>query len=163
MPSKNSIGRYYKRHPFISKALWKKYNKSSEEKVSYEDFKAIIKASLEETKNWVLREPIGFQLPKKLGHLAINKFKTYGDFKCYSNLKTSDGKPFLNHNLHTGGYTFRIQLFLSSRSFADRIPYWHFDAERKFNRALSPILFSQKSPAYNEFMQDHFTKDYYIK
>ena len=162
MPSKNSIGRYYKRHSFISKDLWKKYKKTTGEDISYDDFKTIIQASLEETKSWALREPIGFQLPKKLGHLAINKFKTYGDFKCYHNVKSA-GRPIVNHNLHTGGYTYRIQLFLSSRSFSDRIPYWHFDAERKFKRSLAVVLKGGKSPAYNSFMQDHFTKEYYIR
>lgn len=163
MPSKNSIGRYHNRKAFITKELWKKFVATKGIDISYEDFKEVIKCSLEVTKEWVLREPIGFQFPYKLGHLAVNKFKTYGKFKTYHNSRDSSGKAILNHNLHTGGYTYRIQMFQITRSYIDRLPYWHFVPERKFNRALAPILKSNKAPLYNSFMQDHFTKKYYTR
>jgi len=156
LPTKNSIGRYHGRFTFVSKDLWKKYVKTTNSTISYEDFKKVIALSMEETSKWVLREPVGFKMPLRLGNFAVNKFKTYGDFKTYTNTRTSEGKPIKNFNLHTGGCTFRIQWFHNTRSPKERVSFWHFDAERKFKRALASILKSGKSPLYNTYMQDQF-------
>ena len=158
MPTKGSIGKFHGRYHLLSPDLWKKYKKEIGSDILYSDFKKIVLASIEETKAWVLREPIGFQLPGKNGHLAINKFKTYGDFKTYTNMRTSEGKAILNHNLHTGGNTFRIQWFKSTRRFTERIVYWHFEASRAFKRSLAAVLKGKRAPIYNTFMQDHFVK-----
>ena len=156
MPAKGTTCKYSGRHTFVSKDLWKKYVALTNSTTSYKDFKAIILASLEETQRLVLREPVGFKLPFRIGNLAVNKFKIYGDFKCYSNVRTADDKPIKNFNLHTGGHTFRIQWFHNTRSSKERISFWHFDAERKFKRSLAKVLKSGKSPLYNTYMQDQF-------
>lgn len=156
MPAKNSIIKFHGRHQFIDKKLWKKYKKITGVDISYDDFRLIIASSISEIRNWVIREPIGFQFPGLLGHLAINRFKTYGEFKSY--MRTRDGRPILNHNLHTGGYTFRIQLFKATRRFQERVPFWYFEACRDFNRSLSSRIKSGRYPSYNTFMQDHFVK-----
>lgn len=158
MPTRGSIGKFHGRYHLLSQDLWKKYKKESGKDISWTDFKNIILLSIEETKAWVLREPIGFQLPGKNGHIAINRFKTYGAFKTYTNTRTSSGQAILNHNLHTGGYTFRIQWFKSTRRFTDRVVYWHFEASRAFKRSLAAVLKGMRGPMYNTFMQDHFVK-----
>lgn len=155
MPAKGSIGKFHGRHHILNKKLWRSYKKETGNKISWADFSAIVLESMKGIREWVVREPIGFQLPGRIGNLAINKFKTYGTFKTYIRV---DGRSFLGHNLHTGGYTFRIQWFKATRKFAHRYPYWWFTAERKFNRSLAPILKSQNSPIYNTYMQDHFIK-----
>lgn len=156
MPAKGSVGKYHGRYTFISKKLWKKYNKTNNSNISYSDFKLIIKMSLEETTKWVIREPVGYMLPNRIGNLAVNKFKTFGDFKTYVNVKSSEGKAIRNFNLHTGGNTFRIQWFHNTRSAKERISFWHFEAERKFKRLLAATIKSGKSPLYNNYMQDQF-------
>jgi len=156
MPAKGSIGKYYGRHVFFSDKLWKKYVKQTGSIISYSDFKKVFLESMEETKKWVLREPVGFRLPNKLGNLAINRMKTYGEFKTYSKLKTEDGKPIRTFNLHTGGDTFRIQWFHTTRSHKDWVTFWFLDAERKFKRNLAQVLKSEKYPLYNTYMQDQF-------
>ena len=150
MPAKNSIGRFHGRFTFISKKLWKKYKKDTGSTITYKEFQLIISSSLGEINKWILREPIGFQLPG-IGHMAVNKFKTFGAFKCYRN-----GKALLNHNLHTGGNTHRIQYFKNSRNYKTRLPYWFFKACRASNRALGKVLTSSNSPLFNSFMQDQF-------
>ena len=84
-------------------------------------------------------------------------FKTYGDFKTYTNTK-NEGKAILNHNLHTGGYCYRLQMFLLTKAYIQRRVYWFFDAERKFDRSLAKVLKSNNYPNYNSFTQDHFIK-----
>lgn len=157
MPAKHSIGKFHGRHPLINRKMWRRYVKESGNKISYDLFKNIFLSSMEETKKWVLREPVGFKLPYKLGNLAVNKFKTYGDFKTYTNTRTSDGKPIKNFNLHTGGNVFRIQWFYNSRQFIERHPYWFFDACRDFKRNLAKVLKSSNPPLFNTYMQDHFS------
>ena len=139
MPAKGSIGKFYNRHTFVSRDLWKKYMKTTGNEISWEEFSKIIAVSMEEAKNCILKEPVGFQFPNKIGHLAVNMFKTYGEFKTYTNIKSTTGKPILNHNLHTGGYCYRLQMFLLTRAYKDRKLYWFFDAERKFDRSLAKL------------------------
>lgn len=157
MPAKNSISKFYGRHRFISLKLWRKYVRQTGDKISYKEFQAIIAESFKESRKWILREPIGMQFPGKLGHIAINKFKSYGTFKTYTNTRTKDGKPILNYNLHTGGYIFKIQWFLNTRSYSERVPYWFFSASRDFKRTLAKLIKGGTYPVFNTFMQDHFT------
>lgn len=156
MPAKGSIGKYYGRHVFMSKELWKEYVKETGSTVSYKDFKKVFVASMEETQKWVLREPVGFRLLYQLGNIAVNRMRTYGDFVTYTRLKTSEGRAIKGHNLHTGGDTFRIQWFHTTRSHKDRVTFWYLDAERKFKRALAKVLKSGTYPLYNTYMQDQF-------
>lgn len=150
MPAKNSISKFHGRFTFIGKPLWKKYKKENKSNISYADFKLIISASIGEINKWVMKEPIGFQLPG-IGHMAVNKFKTFGTFKCYRN-----GQAVINHNLHTGGTTYRIQYFKNSRNYKTRLPYWFFKACRTSNRTLAKVLNSETRPHFNSFMQDQF-------
>lgn len=156
MPAKNTIGRFHGRHPLINKKMWRRYVKETGNKIPYTLFKSIFEASMEETKKWILREPVGFKFPHKIGNIAINKFKTYGDFKTYTNVR-HEGKPIRNFNLHTGGHTFRIQWFYSSRQYSERFPFWFFDACRDFKRNLAKVLKGKSAPLYNTYMQDHFS------
>jgi len=156
MPAKNSIGKFHGRHPFIEKKLWKKYVKQTENPVSYEEFKLIIAASLQELQSWVLKDPIGFQFSPKLGRIAINKFKMYEGFKTFIH-KKGIGR-IQNHNLHSDEHAFKIQWFHSQTSHKSRMPYWFFRAERSFNRDLARVLKGGKAPEFNSFMQDHFVQ-----
>lgn len=156
MPAKNSIGKYYGRYVFFGVHLWKKYVKETGSTVSYEDFKKVFLASMEETQKWVLREPVGFRLLYQLGNIAVNRMRTYGDFVTYTRFKTSEGRAIKGHNLHTGGDTFRIQWFHTTRSHKDWVTFWFFDAERKFKRNLAKVLKSENYPLYNTYMQDQF-------
>lgn len=156
MPAKGSIGKYHGRHVFISRKLWKKYLKESGSNITYTEFCAIVKGNMEELQKWVLKEPIGFKLPFKLGNIAVNRLKTYGEFKTWTGLRTADGKPIRAFNLHTQGDTFRIQLFHNTRSAKDVFSFWFLDAERKFKRSLAKVLKSDNYPLYNTFMQDQF-------
>jgi len=156
MPAKGTTIRYKGRHIFINKGLWEKYVKETGSQITFKDFKKIISASFEETKKWILREPVGYRMPFRIGNIAINKLKTYGDFKSYTNIKTARNEPIQHFNLHTGGYCFRIQWFHNTRSSKERVSFWKFDAERKFKRALAQVLKSGKSPLYNTYMQDQF-------
>ena len=157
MPAKNSIGKFHGRYSFINQKLWRKYMRQSGERIPYAQFKAIITASIKEQRRWILREPIGIEMPGKLGNIAINKFKTYGEFKTYLRTKSPTGKPILNFNLHTGGHAFKIQWFKNTRSFTERIPFWFFDATRDFKRSLAKLIKGGSYPVYNSYMQDHFT------
>ena len=150
MPAKGSISQFHGRYSIINKKLWAKYIKETGEDVSYEDFKLILAATMEEIKSWILREPIGFQIPE-LGNIAVNRFKTNSDFKSYIG-----STPIRNYNLHTGGNAFKIQWFHSSTVLRGRIPFWFFKASRAFNRSLAVVLKANNSPSYNSFMQDHF-------
>lgn len=152
MPAKNSIGDFHGRYHLISKDLWKQYQKTANTPVTYEEFKDIVASSMQEIQKWVLKEPIGFQLPN-LGNIAVNMFKPNREFKAYIN--TSQG-PVINHNLHTGGNVYSIRWFNSSTAHKSKQPFWFFKAERKFNRALASVLKGDKSPVFNSFMQDHF-------
>lgn len=156
MPAKGKTGKYHGRYVFFGRHLWKKYVKETGSTISYEDFKKVFLLTMEETQKWIIREPVGFRLPLKLGNLAINRLRTYGDFKTYTGIKNAEGRVIPGHNLHTGGYTFRIQWFHTTRSCKDRVTFWFFDAERKFKRNLAKVLKSGKAPVYNTYMQDQF-------
>ena len=157
MPAKGTKLKYAGKHNFINIKLWKKYKKETQNPATYAEFRKIIAASLEETKNWVLKEPIGFRLPFRLGNIAINKFKTYGEFVSYKKTRSIEGKPIKNFNLHTGGYVFRIQWFYNTRSARERTSFWWFVAERKFKRSLAKVLKSDKPPLFNTYMQSQFS------
>lgn len=152
MPAKGSIGKFHGRYPLISVKLWKKYVKDSGSDVSYEDFKNILAESMSEIRKWVLKEPIGFQMPG-LGNVAVNRFKPKKDFKTFIN--TTKG-PVKNHNLHTGGDAFHLRWYHSSSSYSKRMPYWFLKASRAFNRELAVVLKRGNSPNFNSFTQDHF-------
>lgn len=156
MPALGSVGLYHGRYPLISKKLWKKYCKDYNSTIPYKQFKEVISASFQEISKCVLKEPVGFRMPYRLGNFAVNKFRTYGEFKTYSNVKSPEGNAIRNHNLHTGGHTFRIQWFHNTRSAKERVSFWYFVAERKFKRSLATVLKSGKSPLYNTYMQDQF-------
>lgn len=151
--ARRSIDRFHGKLLFIGKDLWRRYKKETGDRISYEEFQAIIGASMAEVQKWVLKEPIGFQLHPKLGHIAVNRFKPREDFKTY--LNTSLG-PVINHNLHTGGHIFKIQWFHSHTNHASRQPYWFFKANRNFNRTLAAVLKGGQSPIFNSYMQSHF-------
>ena len=152
MPAKNSISRFHGKYSFINKDLWKKYKKSTGSSITYKEFQTIISTSLGEINKWIMREPIGFQLPF-IGHMAINRFKTFGKFKQYRN-----GVAMPNSNFHTAGNTHRIQYFKITRSFKTRLPFWFFKACRHSNRALAKVLKNDSRPLFNSFAQDHFIK-----
>lgn len=156
MPAKNTKSKYHGRYRFISLQLWKKYKKTTGSDISYKEFRLIILSSMKEVANWVLKEPIGYRFPYRLGSIAVNRFRTYGDFKTYLNTKDKNGKPIRNFNLHTGGDCFRIQLFHNTRSNKERASYWFFTADRTFKRTLAKVLKSGDGPLYNAYTQDHF-------
>jgi hypothetical protein len=155
MPTKNSISKYRGRLPLLSQKLWKKYVKETGDEISYEEFTTIIVAEIREIKNWVLKEPIGFQM-SEIGNITINKFKPGSDYVTY--LYNGGKTKIKNHNIHTGGCIFRIQWFRRSTSHKDRYAYWYFSASREFKRELGKQLKSGKYPNYNCFSQDHFVK-----
>ena len=83
----------------------KKYLDST---ISYDLYKDIINSCFEEISNIILTDLIGFKLPRELGFLVIDKYKTnkkkinFGIFK-----KT--GKIVLYINLHSDGYSYRVK------------------------------------------------------
>jgi hypothetical protein len=156
MPAKGSIGQFHGRKTFLTLKLWRKYKRETGVDITYKEFVAIFCTTIEEVKKWILREPAGFRLPVKLGNIAVNTFKTYGTFKTYINVR-HEGKPILNHNLHTGGNVYKLQWFHSTRNYNDRVPFWFFVASRDFKRNLAKVLKRGVYPNYNTYMQDQFT------
>lgn len=155
MPAKGTIAKYHGRYALISRSLWKKYVKETSDKISYSDFLIIIAEEIKEVRKWVMREPIGFQLPS-MGNLAVNKFKPAGDFTAY--IYNGGTTKIKNHNIHTGGCVFRLQWFRCSSSHQSRLAYWYFKATREFNRDLGKLLKTGSYPSYNCYSQDHFVK-----
>lgn len=155
MPAKGSVGKFHGRKAFINKKLWTKYKKETKLDVSYTDFAAIFDSTTVQIKKWVLREPAGFKISPKLGNIAVNTFKTYGDFKTYTNTRF-EGKAIRNFNLHTNGNVYKLQWFHTTRTYIDRVPFWFFIASREFKRSLAKVLKEGVAPVYNTYMQDQF-------
>ena len=155
MPARGTIMKYHGRQPFLGKALWKKYVKTTGNKIPYKEFMAIIEEEIKEVRKWTMREPIGFQIPN-LGNIAVNRFRPRETFVSY--IYNGGKTKIKNHNLHTGGYSFKIQWFRLSNTHTSRLGYYYFVATREFNRDLGQLLKSGEYPNFNCYAQDHFLK-----
>lgn len=156
MPAKGSISKFHGRYSLIGQDLWKRYVKETGDNIEYKEFKAIIAEEIKEVKKWVMKEPIGFQIPI-MGNLAVNRYVATGpDFVSY--IYHGDSTKIKNHNFHTGGYVFKIQWFRSTNSHESRFAYYFFKATREFNRDFAKLLKSGDYPNYNCYSQDHFVK-----
>lgn len=144
MPSKNTTLRTGDRFNPITKKLWKEFVKEREIDIDFKTFRNIIETSNETMRESVIHEEAGVELPERLGHVVVNKYKKISKKRPVDWINTNKlGKFVPLLNLHSFGYMYNIRWYTVGTIFKNRRIY-RFVPYRIMTRAVAKNIKSGK-------------------
>ncbi len=121
---------------FIETTKYKTFSEKNNITISYKEYMDILTMSNKKIADFILEYPLGFELPKNLGFIAVAKFKQKRNYIVYDWINTLKfKKPVPNLNFHSMGYMYRIAFYKNKRHVPLRVYFMH--AHRSIKRELA--------------------------
>lgn len=135
MPS-NTL-RAGKRFNPITLKFWRKFRRERGIDIDYKTFQKIIWTHNQIMMDCAANEEAGIELPERLGHIVVTKFKSKNINRPIDWVNTKKvGKIIPLLNLHSFGFMFHIRWFKMVTIFKNRRIY-RFEPYRLFKRAVA--------------------------